>query len=96
MLDMDPSIHLVPIRHCDTKPCRQFQWSNHIRIAQTFLLVVPCAVLYQLENPNDWYRTKPPQLDQIVVETKFSVEDRQAALFKLFSDNLSKIAAKIK
>lgn len=36
------------------------------------------------------------ELDQIVVETKYSFEDRQAALYKLFSDNLNKIKNNIK
>lgn len=34
------------------------------------------------------------EVDQIVVEHKFSVEDQQAALMKLFQDSLSKISTK--
>lgn len=35
------------------------------------------------------------EIDKIVVETKFSLEDRQAAFLKLFQDNLNKINQKI-
>jgi hypothetical protein len=36
------------------------------------------------------------EVEKILVENKFSKEDRQAAFYKLFQDNLAKISAKIK
>jgi hypothetical protein len=46
-------------------------------------------------SEQDIEKTKK-DIDTIVIENKFSIEDRQAAFLKLFKDNLEKINAKIK